>query len=268
MSYETIMVEKREGGILVITLNRPERMNALTDRSYTELYSALDDAENDNESRVVVLTGAGKAFCAGADFSPEEDQRRGLSRASAAEVRHQLKVGPQKVTSKLYGLSKPTIAMVNGGAVGLGLDFALACDIRVGSRQSRFRVAFTRMGLVPGDGGAWLLPRVIGLPKALQITFTAELVEAEEACRLGLLNELADHEELEERTMALARKIAQGPPLAIGLDKVLLHNGMETDLATAMELAAFAQGICATSEDHREAVAAFQEKREPVFRGK
>ena len=268
MSYETILVEKSEPGIAVITLNRPDRMNAVIDQSYADLYDALVDAENDEAVRVVVLTGAGRAFCAGADFSPEEDSKRAAAWANPVAIRLHLKAGPQKVIGKLYGLSKPTIAMVNGAAAGLGLDFALACDIRVGSDKSRFRVGFTRMGIVPGDGGAWLLPRVIGLPKALQLTFTADLVEADEAYRLGLLNELVKHEELEPKTMALARKIAQGPPLAIRMDKMLLHSGMDTDLNTAMELAAFAQGVCLTSEDHKEAVAAFQEKREPFFKGK
>jgi enoyl-CoA hydratase/carnithine racemase len=243
-------------------------MNAVIPLSFVDLCDALDDLSNDEEVRVVILTGAGRTFCAGGDFSKENTQAQAPRRASLEAIRTDLKAGPQRAIRKLHTLPKPTIAMVNGAAVGLGFDLALACDMRVGSEKARFRVAFTRMAAVPGDGGAWLLPRIIGLPKAIQLTFTGDTVEAEEAYKLGVLNELVKHEELEEKTMALANKVAQGPALAIRLDKMLLYRSAGADLDTAMELAAFAQGICLTSEDHKEAVSAFQEKREPVFKGK
>jgi enoyl-CoA hydratase/carnithine racemase len=174
----------------------------------------------------------------------------------------------QGVILGLQRLEKPTIAMINGAAVGGGFDLACACDLRVGSEKARFMVAFTRIGLFPGWGGTWLYPRIIGIPKAAEMLFTGDFLEAKDAERYGLLNRLVTAEELEGETMALARRIADGPPIAIRLSKLQLYKGLEMDLETAMKVAAACETITLTSEDHKEGVAAFREKRRPQYKGK
>ena len=165
-------------------------------------------------------------------------------------------------------MEKPTIAMVNGVAVGAGFDLACACDIRVGSPAARFMVAFVRIGLFPGYGGTWLYARALGsLGKAAELLFTGDFLEAEEARQYGLLNHLVDAEKLELFTMEMAQKIAQGPPIAIRLAKLLLYKGLEFDLETAMQMAAAAETITLTSQDHREGVTAYREKRPANYRG-
>jgi enoyl-CoA hydratase/carnithine racemase len=165
-------------------------------------------------------------------------------------------------------MQKPTIAMVNGVAVGGGFDVALACDLRIGSKDARFRNAFVKIGLFPGWGGTWLYPRVMGLGKALEYLFTGDFLGAEEAERLGVLNKMVVPEELEKETMVLARKIAQGPPIAIRLMKLQAYKGLQMDMETALEMAAACETITLNSEDHKEGVAAFREKREAQFKGK
>lgn len=264
MSWETILLEKKEG-IGVLTLNRPERMNALNEKMAAELSQVLQEANLDEEVRVLVVTGAGKAFCTGADvggMSAEERKPRG-----AEEIRRGFR-NIQGIILGLHRLEKPIIAMVNGAAVGGGFDLACACDIRTGSEKARFMVAFTRIGLFPGWGGTWLYPRIIGLPKAAEMLFTGDFLEAKEAERLGLLNKLFPAEELEKETMDLARRIAKGPPIAIRLAKMQLYKGLEMDLETALQVAAACETITLTSEDHKEGVAAFREKRPPQYKGK
>jgi len=158
--------------------------------------------------------------------------------------------------------------MINGAAVGGGFDLACACDLRVGSEKARFMVAFTRIGLFPGWGGTWLYPRIIGIAKSAEMLFTGDFLEAKDAERYGLLNRLVPAEELEGETMALARRIADGPPIAIRLSKLQLYKGLEMDLETAMKVAAACETITLTSEDHKEGVAAFREKRRPQYKGK
>ena len=202
------------------------------------------------------------AFCAGADFGGKTT----LTETQPEAMRQSLRKS-QMVIKKLQGLAKPTIAMINGAAVGGGFDLALACDLRVGSDKARFRVAFTRIGLIPGTGGTWFMPRVVGLAKAAELLFTADFLEAEEAARIGILNKIVSSEELQQETMSLARRIASNPPITIRLDKMLLYKGLEVDLDTALEMIAASEPICLTSEDHKEGIAAFREKREPIFRG-
>ena len=268
--YSTILVEKRhDEGIAVVTLNRPDRLNAINSDMQRELGDALEEIDRDDEMRVLVLTGAGRAFCAGADVGRmaggggAHDAQRG-----AEEVRRGFR-GAQRLILGLQRMEKPTIAMINGVAVGAGFDLACACDLRTGSPASRFMVAFVRLGLFPGYGGTWLYPRALGsIPKAAELLFTGDWLEAEEAHRHGLLNRLTSAEELQEETMGLARRIAQGPPIAIRLAKMLLYWGLEFDLETALLMSATAETITLTSEDHREGVAAFREKRQPNFRGR
>ena len=269
MDFETILL-KKEKGIATLTLNRPDRLNAVSPTMTQELLSALETVDKDDEIRVLVLTGAGKGFCAGADVGGlSGGQEAGMGTVkSAEEMRRYHSRGVGKIVLSLQKLQKPTIAMLNGVAVGGGFDLALGCDIRIGSKNARFRNAFVRIGLFPGWGGTWLYPRVMGLGKALEFLYTGDFLEAEEAERIGVLNRLVPPEELEKETMALANKIASGPPIAIRLMKMQAYKGLEMDLETALEMAAACETITLTSEDHKEGVAAFREKREARYQGK
>ena len=221
MTFETIMV-KKEDHVAILTFNRPEVMNAVNFKMFEELKAALNDINEDDDIRVMILTGAGKAFCASFDMKAGGAQigKRLLSDMSFEQVRQFLRHSPQKVTLGIRNMEKPTIAMVNGLAVADGLDWALSCDIRIGSDNARFMSGFAKMGVFPNTGGTWLYPRVLGLGNALELLYTSDWVSGEEACRLGILNKLVPAAGLEEVTMSLARKIASGPPVALKLIKL------------------------------------------------
>lgn len=270
MNFETIIVKKEER-VATITLNRPQVMNAINFQMFSELLSALKDINEDEDIRVMVLTGAGRGFCSSFDMKEEGKAAVGnrlLPHMSIEEVRQFARHFPQKVTLGIRNMEKPTIAMVNGLAMADGFDWALACDIRIGSEKARFMNAFIKMALFPNTGMTWLLPRIVGLGKAMELLYTGDWVEAEEAYRIGVLNKLVPSAELEKVTMELARRIAQGPPTAMKLIKLQTYKGLEIGLETALELAADGEVLCLTTQDHIEAVAAFLEKREPVFTGK
>ncbi len=218
MSYNAILV-KRQAPIGRIILNRPDHLNAINDNMSSELLDALADLARDDELRAVILTGAGNAFCAGAGLEKGAVGPLHTGEHRGEEIRQSLRHGPQKVTRALYDLEKPVIAMVNGVAAGGGFDWAMACDIRMGSEKTRFRVGFTSIGLFPGTGGTWLLPRFVGPTVAAELLFTDRFVEATEAERLGLLNRLVPSGELETETIKLATRIAAGPPVALRLAK-------------------------------------------------
>jgi enoyl-CoA hydratase/carnithine racemase len=267
MGYQTIIL-KKENNIATLMLNRPERLNALTEQMMEEISAALEEVASDEEVRVLIITGAGRAFCAGADLKMEEGAEKVFTATHPEGIRQALRESIQRIIRRLKSLDIPTIAMVNGVAVGGGFDLALACDLRVGSESCRFRVGFTSIGLIPGGGGTWHLPRIVGVPKAAELLFADSVVEAREAERLGLLNRLVLEERLEEETLALASKIASGPPMAIRMAKLQLYQGLKMDLDAALEFAAASQPILALSEDHKEGVLAFREKRAARFKGK
>jgi enoyl-CoA hydratase/carnithine racemase len=263
VKYQNIIVGEGEG-VATITLNRPDKLNALNDQMVEELISAIGDIEEDQNVRVLVITGAGRAFCAGGDVTQVETEALKLGSEEARQYgRHW-----QKIILGLHRLSKPTIAMVNGVAIGGGFDIALACDMRVGSENAKFIVGYTRVGVFPDLGGTWLLPRSIGMAKAAEFIFTNDPIEAEEAARMGLLNRLVPASELETKTMELAHKIAKGPPIAIRLGKLQLYKGLEMDLETALEFEIASVTIAFASKDYREALAALSEDREPRFEGR
>ncbi len=268
MDYQTIILEKKEH-IATITLNRPDRLNAFNSQMDQELLSALDDVDKDDEMRVLVLTGAGRAFCSGADVGGMAGgAERGTGTSRGVEMmQRRLSGGTGTLTLKLQKMQKPTIAMVNGAAVGGGFALALACDLRVGSENARFMNAFVRIGLYSGWGGTWLYPRVMGLGKALEYLFTGDFIEAKEAERIGVLNRLVPADELEKETMSLARKIANGPPIAIRLTKLGVYGGLGMDFETALQATDY-ETITLASEDHREGITAFREKREARYQGK
>ncbi len=253
-----------------VMLNRPERLNALNDQMQLEVTDALTQAESDDDVRVVIITGAGRAFCAGGDLNDlggsSDGNGAGWTSGNADEVRRSFR-SAQGMILGVQRCEKPVIATVNGVATGAGLDLACACDIRIGTARSRFMSAYVRIGLFPGFGGTWLYPRTLGsLGRAAEMLFTGDFLEADEAYRLGFLNRLVDEEELEATTISMAERIAPGPPIAIRLSKLMLYKGLEFDLETAMKMAAAGETITLTSQDHVEGVTAFRQKRAAEYR--
>jgi enoyl-CoA hydratase/carnithine racemase len=265
MKFDTIVVEKADH-VGKITLNRPEVLNAMSTQLVEELTNALKDMEGDPGVRVVVLTATGRAFSAGADLKEGFSGTRNEPGSGAEEIRQELHTA-QAISYTLHSMEKPTIALVNGIAAGGGMDWAMSCDMRVGCEHTRFMSAYIRIGAFSGLGGTWLLPRLVGIPKAAELLFTGYFLEAEDAHRLGLLNKLVPAEKLEEEGMALAAKIASGPPIAIKLTKMLIYKGLHMEFQTALQMAAACETITLTSEDRNEGVRAFLEKRKPEFKG-
>lgn len=253
-----------EQGIATITLNRPEKLNAFTDEMQEHWLAALEVCRTDPEIRVVVMTGRGRAFTTGGDidtFSESAGQ-------SAAAIKARVAEGIQRLPRKIAEIDKPVLAALNGLATGGGLDIALACDIRFAAQSARFAETYVRMGLIPGVGGAYLLPRIVGMSKALEMFWTADWVDADEALRFGLLSKVFPDAELMEGTYAFARRIAEAAPLAVQLIKRVMRIGLDKDLATAHEIVAANLPVVRTSEDHKEALSAYREKRSPRFSGK
>lgn len=274
--FKTIIFKKEER-IATIILNRPEKLNAHNEEMVNELGEAIKDIAEDGEVRVALITGAGRAFCVGADFRFSEVREGKLSAQSAEDMKSFLIRQEQgylplefgaKIILSLQRLDKPTIAVINGDAAGGGLDIALACDMRFGSEKARFSVGYTRIGIPPDNGTTWLLPRIVGMGKALELIFTGDICSAEEAYRIGLLNKLVPHENLEKESLALAQRLAQGPPIANRLAKQLVYKGLETVLETALCSAGAYAAIAVKSQDHLEGIRAFAEKRPPKFTGK
>lgn len=266
MTYQAIRVETKDG-VTLLTLNRPERFNALNRQMIGEILDVLAKAKPGSDTRAIVITGAGRGFCGGADLKDPAGPA-GLMEEITPEAR---RLGLRQFYPLILGIRNaevPVIAMVNGDAAAGGCDVALACDIRVGSEKTRFMEAFARIGLFPGTGGCWFLPRMVGMSKAAEMIFTGDPIGAEDAYRWGLLSQLIPHEELHERTMALARRIASGPPIAIRLAKLVMARSVDASLETSLELAAASESITLTSEDHKEGLAAFLEKREARFTGR
>jgi enoyl-CoA hydratase/carnithine racemase len=269
--YELVLYHAdHDTGIARVTLNRPDRLNALNDQMQIEIADAVVQADSDPNIRVVIITGAGRAFCAGGDLNnlggSTNGSGEGWTSGNADEVRRSFRLAQEMILG-VQRCEKPVIAMVNGVATGAGLDLACACDIRIGTQRSRFMSAYVRIGLFPGFGGTWLYPRTLGsLGRAAEMLFTGDFLEAEEAYRLGFLNRLVAEDDLEDTTMEMAERIAAGPPIAIRLSKLMLYKGLEFDLDTAMKMAAAGETITLTSRDHIEGVAAFREKRDAQYR--
>jgi enoyl-CoA hydratase/carnithine racemase len=269
MDFETIVLIK-EDHLATLTLNRPDKRNAINRRMMEELIAALSDISEDDEIRAMILTGAGNAFCAGADVDimPGGGEVKELGEQSVEKMRRSfIFKSAKKIILCLHQMEKPTIAMVNGACVGAGFDLALACDLRIASERTRFMCGFVKIGLFPGFGAAWLYPKTMGLGKALEMLLTGDVLDAKEAKEIGLLNQLTTAEALKSATLTLAKKIADGPPIAIRLMKSQVYKGLETDLATALDEAAVCESITLASMDHKEGITAFREKRDPSFEG-
>jgi enoyl-CoA hydratase/carnithine racemase len=249
-------------GIATITLNRPHRKNAFTLAMLDAWAEALRSARTDPEVRVVLITGAGDAFCAGVDLDDFSEITATLARQEVLQNR------VHRVAAAALELDKPLIAAVDGVAVGAGMDMALACDIRLASTRARFSEAYVRVGLIPGDGGAHLLPRIVGQARALELLWTGRWVDAEEALTLGLVLSVYDPSGLAEAAQALCRNLADGPPVAIRAIKRLVRNGERVDFATSLSMVAAEQAVVQSTHDSAEAIAAFREKRVPSFTGR
>jgi len=258
--YESIDVRKDEA-IGWITLNRPHRLNTLTADMIDEMHSALNDLEADKEIRCIVITGAGeKAFSAGADVTAFT----GLTPSTAAEAAAK----GQALFTRLERIGKPVIASINGYALGGGLEMASACDFRIASENSELGQPEANLGLIPGWGGTQRLVRLVGLAKAKELIMLAGRISAEEAARIGLVNKVVPRDKLQEETVALARKLADGPPIALKLAKEALNVGTQVPLDIGLKLEAEAFGIVLSTKDVMEGVSAFMSKRKPEFKGK
>jgi len=259
-----LILYKKEGGVATVILNRPRALNALNAAMIEEILDAVKKTAADPGVKAFILTGAGRAFCFGADIS----EFRPASENSAPDSLHALLNRSQEMIRRLAALPQPTIAALNGFATGLGLDLALACDLRIAAERAKLGEAFVTMGLVPDGGGTFFLPRIVGFAKAAEMIFTGEPLPASEAERIGLINRVVPSHDLEKSAQELADKLARGASLAISLAKKALRKNLHGDLDAALQMEAESQKICFESEDHREAVAAFFEKREPAFQGK
>lgn len=261
MGYQNIIL-KREDNIATIILNRPEKLNAVIPQMVEELIEATGSVGRDDTIKVIILTGAGRAFCAGGDtssfsmFQTEDSTRL---------MKHFAQLG--EVILNLRNTAKPTLAAVNGPAIGAGFSLALGCDIILASEGAKFSVAFVRMALHPEGGVTYILPRLVGTARACELIFTGKIIDAKEAERIGLVNQVVPQEQLEDRVKELAKSLAKAPPLALGLSKISLYQGIDISLTSAIEREARAQTICMSTKDVREAANAFLEKRPPTFVG-
>ena len=262
-----LTLEKR-GHVAILTLNRPDSMNALGAPGDGDQVQAVCEQVNaDREIRCVVLTGAGRAFSAGGDVKAMK-AREGAFGGSGVTIRDGYRGNIHKVVRSIYGLEVPSIAAVNGAAIGLGCDVACMTDIRIAADTARFGVTFLKLGLIPGDGGAWLLPRTIGMSRACELLFTGDVIDAATALAWGLVSRVTPAADLMTEALALAEKIAAQPPHALRLAKTLLKQGQTTSYDTLMEMSAAAQAISHLTEDHMEGVDSILEKRPAVFSGR
>jgi 2-(1,2-epoxy-1,2-dihydrophenyl)acetyl-CoA isomerase len=259
---ETIIVE-RDAGVVTITLNRPERKNAANGTMWQELYAVLQEVTRRREDRVLVITGAGGAFCSGADIVDPQ----GISGDSADPPLTRMRFLGSVMLS-LYDLPKPSIAKINGIAAGAGLSLALCCDLTVMSSTARLSEIFSRRGLSVDGGSSWLLPRLIGLHRAKELAYFADTLSAQEAASLGLVNRLVADEELDSFVDDWAKRLTAGPPIALSMTKKLLNDSAAVSMAQALEDEARCQTVNFTTDDTREAMRAFAEKRDPHFTGK
>jgi 2-(1,2-epoxy-1,2-dihydrophenyl)acetyl-CoA isomerase len=284
MSHQYIDVDEQDG-VLIITLDDPSTRNAIGLEMSEEIDKELDRFENDENLRCFLLTGKDPAFCSGANVRGmaqriEQDEQNGKKKELAAQpwdaVKQQLDDPAYKPTIesvrflpvRLHHMQKPTIAAVNGYAMGLGLGIALSCDIRFSSDKANFSETFIMRGLIPADGSCWQLPRMIGLSNTFMLQYTGDRIDPETALRMGLISKVCPHETLMEEALGFAKRLASGPTYSMGVVKWLVQRSLEVDFEESMKLAGAAQTIARDTYDHKEGVQAFIEKREPKYKGK
>lgn len=264
---DTPLLYSVDGAIAEIRLNRPAARNAYSEPMIGLLIEALDRAAADPAVRCVILTGEGKAFCAGGDLKRMQ-ARTGMFDGDAATLRDRYIALIQQIPRRLARFDVPIIAAVNGAAIGAGLDLACMCDIRIASTRAKFGSTFVKVGLIPGDGGAYILGRTIGLPRALEMIMTGRIVDVAEAERVGLVHQVVEPDALLDAAREKALQLAANPPIAVRLAKRAAYRSWDGDLEVALELAATYQGITQRTADHAEAVTAFLERRAPHFEGR
>ena len=256
-------------GVATITLNRPDKRNALSDALTPALRESLLVVERDPAVRCVVITGAGAAFCAGGDVSGMGGRARAdVPPPSIEDAARQLKHRQETLTLRLFALAKPTIAALPGAAAGAGLSIALACDLRIAAQSAFVTTAFANIGLSGDYGASWFLTRLVGSARAKELFFTARRVAADEALSLGIFNRVVDDTDLRASTAELARTIADGPPIALRYMKENLNRAVDADLQACLAMEADRMARCARTDDHKEAVQAFLAKRKPIFTGR
>jgi len=255
---------ERQDTILIVTMNHPETRNALTGNTAVEEFLALCQQVNQDTSiRAIILTAQGTVFSSGGNL--KDMQRYFEERPPADATRNEYRHGIQQLTRQFYNIEVPVIAAVNGAAIGAGLDLACMCDIRIAAKSAKFAESFIRVGLIPGDGGAWLLPRIVGKSKAAELAFTGDMLNAAEALETGLVSQVVADDELLDTALALAQRIARNPADILRMTKRLLRESDMGSLETVLELSAAFQAIAHQSTNHEEAVRAFLEKRTPNF---
>ena len=261
MSFLSI---QRDGAILTLTMSQPETRNALTgNTAVDEFVQVCEDVRKDASVKVVILTAEGPIFSSGGNV---KDMKRFFDDALTPDlIREEYRQGIQRIPMALYHLDVPVICAVNGPAIGAGLDLTCMCDIRIASENATFAESFVRVGIVPGDGGAWLLPRAVGMARASEMAFTGEAIDAQQALAWGLVSRVVPHDDLLTEARALAAKIAANPGAVMRMTKRLLREGEHSSLASLLEISAGYQAIAHKTIDHREAVTAFIEKRAPRF---
>ncbi len=260
------LLEEVTDGVAVLTMNRPERLNAMSGPMLTAMLEALQRLATSAEVGVVVLTGAGRGFCAGGDVKAMAEGRE--AEGVTLEERAQALRARMEVSRWLHEMPKPTIAMVRGAAAGAGLSLAMACDMRIASDSARFATAFARVGYSGDFGGSWFLTKLVGTAKARELYFTADILDAPTALRLGLVNRVVADTDLEKETRALAGRLARGPRVAYRYMKRNMNAAESGTLGELLDLEAWHHSRTGVTEDHREAARAFVEKREPVFKGR
>lgn len=274
---ENLLLERLEDGVLTLTLNRPERLNALNPPLLRALREGMEHAARNHEARVVVIAGAGRAFCAGGDIAGKPERKEGEAEASAKE---QKKRAPDSVATRiewlrgnmeavrlLYQMDKPTIAMIRGATVSVGMALAAACDFRVVSQNASFTTGFAKVGFSGDYGASYFLTRLLGSAKARELMFLSDMLDAEEAQRIGLVSRLVADDELEDSTHELARRLADGPPLTYRFMKKNLNAAVDGSLEQILDMEATHMVLSSMTSDQREAVKAFMEKRKPQFTG-
>jgi enoyl-CoA hydratase/carnithine racemase len=265
MSESDVLYEVAGDGVATLTLNRPEVMNAIRPRTTKEILEAIADVRSNDSVRCLLITGAGRGFCAGDDFQEiflSEDRSSLHGNRRIRRIRQ-----GEESLDVVFALEKPTVAAVNGAAVGYGMDLALYCDIRIASEHARFGWYFVRRGVVGTVGGTFILRQLVGLSKAFELTLTGDLVDADEALRIGLVSRVVPGDRLMDEARALAGKLAAGPPLAQQAVKRAMHKGFEVDWQTLAEYQQALGDVLWETDDHMEGVRSFLERRDPIFRG-
>ncbi|MCC6340123.1 MAG: enoyl-CoA hydratase/isomerase family protein [Acidimicrobiia bacterium] len=261
---ETLVVERADG-VVTVTLNRPAKKNAINGAMWSELSQVFDEVAHDPDDRVLVVTGAGDGFCSGADLT-DEDNSENLTRGVGGALARMRVVGQAAI--RLHELPKPTIAAVNGVAAGAGCNLALGCDLIVASESARFSQIFVQRSLTLDFGGSWILPRLVGLHKAKELAFLGEIISAEKAAEIGIVNRVVPPDDLGTAVAELAGRLAALPPIPLSMMKMALNQSMGLTLPQAVELEGVAQTVNFSSADTAEAMMAFVQKREPRFTGR